>query len=386
MRQIGTQIQQNTKSVSKNNSVVKVSVHSDYLLWFSIFLLLACGLVMVYSSSFIFAQDRMKDGFYFFKKHLFSIMLGSGFFLLGFKMSLELLRKGAYAFLALSTVLLAFTFLPFFSKQAGGAQRWIELFGFSFQPAEFAKFAVILYLARQVERKISFQKNIVSGVLTYFIGCIPIYILLMNQPDFGTAALILMTTFVVLFGSGVKIRYLLGLFLGFIPVIVYFIYSKPYRLNRLLIFFDPWVDPTAKGFQTIQSLLAFYSGKWLGVGFGNSKEKLFYLPEAHNDFIFAVIGEESGLLGVFFITALFLIIGIRGLKIVQKQKNGFYKALALGITSIVSLQAYFNMGVVLGLLPTKGIPLPLISYGGTCLVVTLFMLGVLVQLSEKNSL
>ena len=209
--------------------------------------------------------------------------------------------------------------------------------------------------------------------------------LLLCQPDFGTVALLLCSTFCMLLAAGVRTRYLVTTLAAVLPTGAALILISPYRRARVLGFLDPWSDPAHKGFQVIQSFIAFFSGKWFGVGLGNSREKLFYLPEAHNDFIFAVVGEELGLMGVAFFVALFLVVVWRGLNAAQRLEGPFERALAAGIACCIGLQAFFNMGVVLGLLPTKGLPLPLISYGGTSLIVTLFMLGIVAQLSEKSA-
>jgi cell division protein FtsW len=355
----------------------------DRTLWIVIFALLAAGLVMVYSSSFIFAQDRFKDGLYFFKRHVVFIACGIVAFVVGFRISITRLRRWAPRMVVVSGLALVAALIPGISHKAGGASRWISFFGMTFQPSELAKLAVLVYVASQLSKKLDQQTNWRSGFLTYFIGVLPLYLLLLTQPDFGTVALLLCATCCMLLACGVRLRYLFGAAGAIIPASALLIAMSPYRRARVLGFLDPWSDPAHKGFQVIQSFLAFYSGKWFGVGLGNSREKLFYLPEAHNDFIFAVVGEELGLLGVLLFVSLFLVLVLRGLTTAQRLDDPFEKGLAVGITSLIGLQAFFNMGVVLGLLPTKGLPLPLISYGGTSLVITLFMLGLLVQLSEK---
>lgn len=360
------------------------SASSDRTLWLAVFALAAAGLVMVYSSSFIFALERYKDGMHFFKRHLIFGAMGVGTFLLGWRIPLSKLRKLVGPTYIFTLIALVLVLIPGIAHRAGGASRWINFFGFTFQPSEIAKFAVILFVAAQIEKKIHEQTNWRSGFLAYFIGAIPVYVLLLKQPDFGTVALLLCTTFCMLLGSGVKLRYLVTTVAALVPTASLLIMTSPYRRARVLGFLDPWSDPAHKGFQIIQSFIAFYHGKWFGVGLGNSKEKLFYLPEAHNDFIFAVVGEELGLFGVLFFVGLFLIVVWRGLDAAKSLHQPFAKAIAIGISSMVGLQAFFNMGVVLGLLPTKGLPLPLISYGGTSLIMGLFMLGILTQLSERT--
>lgn len=359
--------------------------HSDHVIWFVTFALLAFGLVMVYSSSFFYAQEHFKDGLYFFKKHAAFLSLGILTFFAGYKISVSFYKK--YINLVLGIILfgLVATLIPGISHKAGGASRWISFFGFTFQPSEFAKFGIILFVANQLSKKLHHQHNFRSGFLTYFIGTIPFYVLLLLQPDFGTTALCLGVTFIMLLYCGIRLKYLIGTILAIVPTATILVLSSTYRKNRLLGFLDPWSDPAHKGFQVIQSFLAFYSGKFFGVGLGNSREKLFYLPEAHNDFIFAVVGEELGLIGVTLIISLFAVLIHRGLKTSEKLDFTFEKAMAVGITTSIGMQAFLNMGVVLGLLPTKGFPLPLISYGGTSLISTLFLIGILSQLSERAS-
>lgn len=357
---------------------------ADPTYWFIVFALLAAGLVMVYSSSFIFAQERYGNGLYFFKRHLIFTIFGLLAFGIGWKLSVDRLRSWVFPLFLISTTLLICTFIPGLSHRAGGAKRWVNLLGLTFQPSEFAKLAILIFVATQISKKEDRQENWRSGFLTYFLGAIPLYALLLLQPDFGTVALLLGTTVLMIFAGGVRLKYLIVTFGALVPTVCALILSSAYRRARVFSFLDPWSDPAHRGFQIIQSLLAFFSGRWLGVGLGNSKEKLFYLPEAHNDFIFAVVGEELGLVGVVFFVSLFFILVWKSLKATQRLDLPFERALATGIGSLIGLQAFFNMAVVLGLLPTKGLPLPLISYGGTSLLVIMFMLGVLAQLVEKS--
>lgn len=357
--------------------------HPDALLILTVFALMATGLVMIYSSSFIFAQDKFHDGLHFFKRQLVFFTMGLVAFAVGWRVPIDKMKRATMPILIAVGAALAFTLIPGISHKAGGAARWIGFLGFTFQPSELAKFAVILFVATQISRKIHNQDNWRSGFLTYFIGVVPLYILLLRQPDFGTTALCAGTTFLMLLASGTRARYLIGSIATLVPAAALLIFSSPYRQARVLGFLNPWSDPANKGFQVIQSFLAFHNGKLFGVGLGNSREKLFYLPEAHNDFIFAVIGAELGLAGVALVVTLFTIFVHRGLAIAAKLESPFEKALAAGITSMIGLQAFLNMAVVLGLLPTKGLPLPFVSYGGTAAIACLFMVGVLSQLSER---
>lgn len=357
----------------------------DRTLWIAIFVLLAAGVIMVYSASYIYAQDRFKDGLYFFKRHLVHVGIGILVFFIGLKTPLRKLEKWAYVILGFTTVLLLLTLIPAFAHKAGGAARWLSFGPFSMQPSELAKAAMLVFIAAQLSRKQGEPQNWRTGFLAYFVPATPIYLLLLMQPDFGSTALLLLTTTLVLMATGIRIQYILATLAVLIPTGAMLILSSPYRLARVQAYLDPWKDAAGKGFQVIQSLVAVYSGQWFGVGLGNSKEKLFYLPEAHNDFIFAVAAEELGVFGIVFFTALFLMVVSRGLRAAAAADTLFEQGLSLGIATMIGLQAFFNMGVVLGLLPTKGLPLPLVSYGGTSLVVTMLLFGWLAQLADKGN-
>lgn len=367
-------------------SSISEALTSDRVLTAAVFALLAAGLVMVYSASFIFADEHYRDGLYFFRRHGIYAVVGLLAFALGWNMKLRRLRALTMPLMIATGVSLVLTHVPGVGHKAGGASRWIGLFGFTFQPAELAKVAILFFVARQIERKMDSWDNWRAGFMAYFVSALPIYLLLMSQPDFGTTALLVATTFAMLFAMGARLKYI-GAAAGIaIPGALLLIFSSPYRKARLLGFLDPWSDPAHKGFQAIQSFLAFYQGKFLGVGLGNSREKLFYLPEAHTDFIFSVVGEELGFVGVASILILFLVILLRGLRCAEQLRDPFAKALSVGITSLIGVQALCNMGVVLGLLPTKGFTLPLVSYGGTSLIVSLFLLGILTKLASTSDL
>lgn len=362
------------------------------LLILTVFAITLFGLVMVYSTSYIYAQERFHEGLYFFKRQLTFAALGAGFFFLGRRISLRFLEKNTYAFLGGAVLLLGFTFIPGLGHKAGGASRWLQIriphvFNIQLQPSELIKVAVLLFIAVQTKRKLfsrEVEENFRTNFLSYFTGVLPIYVLLMLQPDFGTTALLLISTTLILLGLGISWRYLFTLAGVLLPTATLLIATSAYRRARFESFLNPWLDATGKGFQVIQSLLAVYNGGLTGVGFGNSKGKLFYLPEAHNDFIFAVIAEEAGLIAIIALIALYFIIVQSGLKAARTLYDPFDRTLALGIAVLFGLQASFHMGVVLGLLPAKGLPLPLISYGGSSIIVWLFLCGLLTQLREKS--
>ncbi|MEK6706860.1 MAG: putative lipid II flippase FtsW [Bdellovibrionota bacterium] len=348
--------------------------------------MVAFGLLMVFSSSFIYAQERMGDGFAFIERQVFYAIAG-GIALAVFS-RVDYRRWGEWAFplLVLSTVLLIIVAIPGLGTRVGGARRWIKAGFLSFQPAELAKFAVIFFTAFQLFRKQGRLHTITAGVLSHFIVPLPALILLLIQPDFGSIVIICAVVFSLLYLAGVPKRYLFASLFVAIMVGLWLVMGSAYRKGRMTAFLDPWGDPGGKGFQLLQSLVGLHEGGFLGVGLGNGKEKLFYLPEAHNDFIFAVIGEELGFLGVLAVVAAYLYFVYCGLRISWRSiglfGDSFGMLLGSGITLSIGAQGLINMAVVLGLVPTKGLTLPFISYGGSALVVDLAAVGVLLSIAR----
>ena len=344
------------------------------------------GLLMVYSASFIFAQERTGDGFAFIKKQSAVAVLGfAGMFSI-LRINYRKWSDWGYPLLITATFLLALVMVPGIGSRVGGAQRWIRLGFFNIQPGEFAKFALIFFAARQLDKKAERLNKFVVGVLSPFLVPLPALILLLAQPDFGTTVMISIVIFVLMFLAGVPKKYLAMSLLVLGIVGAWLALGTPYRRMRVNTFLDPWKDPGGKGFQILQSFVGLHNGHLWGVGLGNGKEKLFYLPEAHNDFIFSVIGEELGFVGVAAVAAAYLFFVYRGLRIglncFQKYGDRFGLLLASGITLALGLQGFVNMSVVLGLVPTKGLTLPFISYGGSSLIVDLLAVGVLLSIAK----
>ncbi|NDF13960.1 putative lipid II flippase FtsW [bacterium] len=346
------------------------------------------GLLMVYSASFIFAGERTGDGFTFIKKQLLYAVMGMVALWVASRVPHQ--RWYQWAPVALFTVLtlLVLVMVPGIGARVGGAQRWISLGAFRFQPAELAKIVGVMFVGRQLVRHqrelYLFQKGVIAPVALL----LPVMVLLLLQPDFGSAALLAGTAFVLMYVAGVRPLFLFGGLFGGIVAGTVLVVTSPYRLARVMTFLDPWRDPAGKGFQVIQSMLGLHNGSLLGQGLGNGKEKLFFLPEAHNDFIFAVIGEELGFIGVAGVIMAYILFIYRGLKISwialdqRQDRFGFY--LGSGISLLLGLQAFINMGVVMGLLPTKGLTLPFISYGGSALTLNLLAIGILYSISKAN--
>ncbi len=344
------------------------------------------GLIMVYSASFIYAQEKTGNGFSFIGKQLIYASFGFLALFISSRIDYRRWHQWAYPVLGFAIFLLALILIPGVGQRVGGARRWIQFAGFRFQPGELAKFAVIFFVARQLDKKAEKVNTVTAGVLSHFVVPLPALLLLLAQPDFGTTVIITLVIFILLFVGGVPFRFLATGAISAGAVGGWLVFGTAYRRARLMTFLDPWTDPGGKGFQILQSFIGLHNGRIWGVGLGNGKEKLFYLPEAHNDFILSVIGEELGFVGIAALALAYLYFIHRGLKIAWScQKNyhdRFGMLMATGITLALGLQGFVNMAVVLGLVPTKGLTLPFISYGGSSLLVDLFAVGVLLSVGR----
>jgi cell division protein FtsW len=356
----------------------------DPILLFCTLGLVGIGIVMVYSASFPVGMERMGDPFHFLKKQALAGALGIGLLLLAARMNYRVWQVLAIPLLLGSIVCLFLVFVPGLRQQIGGAYRWLRIGPFSFQPAELAKLALVIYLARWLTRKEGRMENFSTGFLPPVVVAGILFLLVFKEPDFGTGVLFAAVVFLMLFVGGTRLRFLGGALLAGVPVLACLAIWANYRISRLLAFWDPWKDPGGTGYQIIQSFLAFGAGKISGVGLGEGKQKLFYLPEIHTDFILSIIGEELGLIGVTLIILLFLVLIIRGFQACLRAPDLFGGYLALGITTLISIQALLNMGVVMGLLPTKGSTLPFISYGGTSLMINLLAVGILLNVHSQG--
>jgi len=353
----------------------------DFILLIVTLALVGVGIVMVYSTSAIIAGDRFGDPYYFLKRQ--GLYAGIGFVLMILMMFVpyRILKKFAYPILILSILFLIAVLIPGIGHRAGGSMRWLKIQSFSFQPSEFAKLGLVIFLAYFLTKKDERIRSFSFGFLPTVLLSGLVIALVAREPDFGAALFLSTMVFLLLFVSGARVIYIVGALVIAVPVVFYLLMNVGYRYKRLMSFIRPWEDPSGTSFQIIQSFLSFGSGGLFGLGLGEGRQKLFFLPAPHTDFIFSVIGEELGLLGAMVVVLLFFIFTVRGIHIGLSLEDKFASYMALGITLMISLQAVINMGVVLGLLPTKGLTLPLVSYGGTSLVTNLAGVGILLHLS-----
>jgi cell division protein FtsW len=344
--------------------------------------LLSAGVVMVYSASAIVAADRFQDPYFFLKKQLFWALLGSVAMLVAIRVDYRKLERWVVPALIVAGVLLVLVLVPPIGQAINGTRRWIRLGFVSFQPAELAKLAVVFYLAAFMARRQHLLGEVRRGLVPPLLVAGAFAGLVFAQPDLGNCLTLITLTFGLLYLAGAPARHLLWALAPALPLLAVAIYAAPYRLRRMTAFWDPWSDPRGSGFQIIQSWLAFGNGGLTGQGIGGSRQKLFYLPESHTDFIFAIVGEELGFVGATAFVALFAVLIWRGLRVGLRTAEPFGAYLALGITLLIATQTLVNLGVVTGLLPTKGLPLPFVSFGGSALLMTMLSTGVLLNISQ----
>ncbi|MFH0948714.1 MAG: putative lipid II flippase FtsW [Elusimicrobiota bacterium] len=345
--------------------------------------LVSIGLVMILSASGVMADYRYGSPTKFYLKQLVWIVLGI-FSLLFFSVfDYNKLKKFIVPLLFFTVLLLTFVLL--FGTTVGGAKRWLRFGPFGFQPSEIAKITVIIFLAWYIDRRTSKMKNFKDGLLKPFFVVGIIVFLIFLERDFGVPFLIFLITIVLLFIGGVNYMYIVFAGLAAVPVIIYAVMREPYRLKRITSFLNPWADPQGSGYQLVQSLIAMGSGGLYGTGLGESKIKMLFLPDPHTDFIFPIIGEELGFVGTMFILILFFILFVLGIKIALNSKNLFGQLLAFGLTTMITLQALINMSVSVGVIPTKGLPLPFISFGGSSVLVMLTSIGILLNIAKQPS-
>ena len=345
-------------------------------------ILLVIGLLFVYSSSSVYALDHCGSAHYYLVRHMYGIILGCIVACIMRLMPLACIRWMVPSAFFGSCIVTILTLIPACALHVHGSSRWLKLYDFSFQPSELLKYTCILYCAHILARapgSITWQRYAQFLLLLVIVNAI-----LLAQPDFGLAVTLSSTVVLILFIAGARIAYLLTTLCACVPLLIALIAYKPYRVQRIMTFLNPWSDPQGSGFQIIQSLIAIGSGGWCGVGIGNSKQKFFYLPMQHTDFIFSIIAEEVGLIGVMILILLFILLLYSGLKIAYALKDPFSHYAMLGFVILVTLQALINSAVATGMAPTKGLGLPFISYGNTALVCTIGMLGLVARMVRSN--
>ena len=347
-------------------------------------ILLAIGTVMIYSSSSAFAYELYGSSAYFLKRHLLFMLVGLIAAVALMSFDYGKLKNFTKPFLLFSILLLIAVFIPGIGRAAGGARRWISLGPISFQPSEIAKMALVFYAADVLARKQSEIKDFLYGLLPLMMALGACMVLILLEPDLGTAIALACLIIIMAFIAGVDIKQLLSMTIPGLIAIIGLIAMKPYRIKRIMAFWNPWNDPRGSGFQIIQSMIAMGTGGLFGVGLAHSKQKLFYLPEAHTDFIFSIIGEELGLVGTLGTVLLFAIFIWLGFRIAYSARDLFGQFLAFGLVTMLALQVIINIAAVTGSIPTKGMPLPFISSGGTSLVYSLASVGLLLNIAKHR--
>jgi cell division protein FtsW len=355
----------------------------DFLLLLTLILLTGVGLSMLFSASHYYALRVFDDSFYFFKRQIIWILLGCLVALIASKTPLEFFKETTPYLLLLALVLSLLTFVPGIGRSILGARRWIFFFGQSFEPSELVKFAVVLYLAAIFSKKRERINDPVNSILPPLLIVTVFVTLIYFQNDFSTAFFILFIALTMFYIAQVKLRYFVMLSALVIPLGSLLLFTKAHRVQRLIAFLNPLADPTGSGYQIIAARQSIISGGFWGRGLGRGLKKLGGLPEAHSDFIFAVIGEEAGFLGALFVLTLFVVFAWRGYAIAVKSRDSFNYYLAFGITTVIVMQVLLNIAVVTGLVPATGIPLPFFSSGGSSMLLTLFLAGLLMNLSRS---
>ena len=347
--------------------------------------LLLVGLVAITSASIEYAEWHFQNAWYHSQRHTVYLLAGIVAAAATYRVKTEFWQSSGWWWLFAALALLILVLIPGVGREVNGSQRWLPLGPFTLQPSEFAKFAVVVYLAGYMVRREHEVRNKWQGFLKPMTVLFATTLLLMIEPDFGATVIVAATALGMLFLAGVKVGHFMVVVLGALGAMLVLVISEPYRVKRLTAYTDPWADPYDTGFQLTQSLIAFGRGEWTGVGLGNSVQKLFYLPEAHTDFVFSIWAEETGFVGAVVVMALFAALIGRilwtGLRAIRAD-NAFGAYICYGVALVFSGQAFVNMGVSSGLLPTKGLTLPFVSYGGTSLIVCCAMLGLVLRIDH----
>ncbi|MFV0249576.1 MAG: putative lipid II flippase FtsW [Bacilli bacterium] len=358
----------------------------DILLFLSVILIYIFGIIMIYSASYVWSIYKFDDAFHFVKNQFIFFIFGLIILFIISKINYLNYYNKANIILLSTLILLVLVIIPGIGTVRNGSRSWFGLGTFGIQPSEACKAAIIIFTSKYLTNKEKDLKKIKKGVLPIFMIIMFAFGLILLQPDFGTGMILVVSAIGLLFVGGVSLKFFLNLgILGLIGI-TFLIIIAPYRLARILSFINPWSDPLGSGFQIIQSLYAIGPGGLFGYGFLNSRQKHFYLPEPQTDFIFAIISEEFGFMGILVISSLFLVIITRGFKIAHNCQNKFGKYLAFGLTFQIAFQTVLNLMVVVGLIPVTGVTLPFLSYGGSSLLITLAEIGIILNISRFNNI
>jgi cell division protein FtsW len=354
----------------------------DYVLLAAVLALVTIGTIEIYSASAVYAGEKFGSAGYFLVRQLVFVALGVACMLLGARIDTSRYQRAVYPLLV--TALGALGAVLAFGARVNDARRWFKLGPLSFQPVELAKLALVVYLAYSLAKKQEKVRRFTVGFMPHLLVCGVMMALLLRQPDLGSAIILGATTLILLFVAGTKLSYILVALLAATPLVYHSIVSTTWRLRRLITYLDPWQFRRTTGYQITESLISIGSGGWSGQGLGDGKQKLFYMPEAHSDMILSNVGEELGFVGMAAVLGLFLVVLWRGVRAAAQARDGFGTYLAAGLTTMFALQALVNAGVVLGALPAKGITLPFVSYGGTSLVMSMFLAGIVLNVSRRE--
>lgn len=356
----------------------------DIVLFIAVTILVLFGLVMIYSASSIWAEYKFNDAFKYVKQQGLFIVIGIILMIAVSKIDYRNYYKKTNMILGVCLLLLVLVLIPGIGSVRNGSRSWFGIGSFGIQPSEFAKLGLIIFTSKYLANSNKFLRDIKKGVIPILLVLFLIFGLIMLQPDFGTGMIIVVSILAMMFIAGVNIKFFLGLGALGVVGIIGLIAIAPYRMDRIISFLDPWKDPLGTGFQIIQSLYAIGPGGLLGMGFLNSRQKHFYLPEPQTDFIFSIISEEFGVLGVIIVSALFVLILYRGIKIALNAKDHFSKYLAFGMIFQILIQTVMNLMVVIGLIPVTGVTLPFLSYGGSSLLISMISVGILLNISRHR--
>lgn len=357
----------------------------DYKLFISIIVLTLFGCIMIYSSSYIWAEYKFNDAYKYFKNQFIFLILGILLMYGLSKLNYNFYKKKSNLIIVCCFILLILVLIPGIGVVRNGSRSWFGVGGFGIQPSEAAKVGLVIFVAKYLANNYSIMNDIKKGVVPIFFVIIVFFILIMLEPDFGTAMVITLSLVAMIFVSKVKLSFFVKIGMVGLLGIVALIIVAPYRMARIISFLNPWSDPLGSGFQIIQSLYAIGPGGLFGMGIGNSIQKHFYLPEPQTDFIFSIISEELGFLGVLIVSLLFIFIFYRCIKISLNTKDLFGKYLSFGLSFMIIFQTILNLCVVIGLVPVTGVTLPFISYGGSSLLVSMASMGIILNVSRNDN-